>query len=796
LTAYQEKTDMKYVFEPIDKKRAWVVSLLIIAACLFAVGCFSETSFESEEPLPQNGVAKHELKQMGSCDDFLAYAKSAAIQRLTSYAELQKSQIENCWNWSDDTNGDVDIDTGADDEAGGDSDGDSDGDADGDYSGDDDDDTPPADDDQGEDDSHSDTNVQELGVDEPDLVKTDGDYIYTLTAGDLVLVQVGDNGALAETGRLTLGGYAEEIFIQGDLAVVFSAMQRDEVPESIRVPEPEWYSGYWGDYYYGGYEGYYYGDGYTQIAIVDMTNRSAPVVARNIVYAGSYVASRLVNDSVRAVVATATPSLDIPFGLNWYDYCEMPEEMGKTVFEAAYQAYIQEATKLVEALTVDDILPKKIDQVGTQPGSAEYIVECSELYGPETASGAGLLTVASIDLAQYQTQQTDIAVFGDRGLVYASTSSLYLTTSKDYVMQAWESGLWLEETSGIHKFDIAADPGKAIYKATGTVNGRMLNQFCLGEYNDYLRVATTLGDVWMPDTVDNQISILKEQDGELAQVGFLNGIAKAEAEEIYAARFMGDRGFLVTFRQTDPLFTFDLSDPANPKQVGKWQGPGYSTYLHPFGDNYLISVGEEDWRLALSLYDLTNFANPTLVQRYFPDENGEIYSTALSDHKAFTFYKYNDEDFMAFPFYGWAWDENYYYTTYSTGVILLTVGTLGFEERGRLNLNPEQDPYGYYNEGEARRGVFVNDTVFGISRCRVASANIANIAEVLDTLPLYTGDYCEDWGGGYDDYGGDIDVDADGDGDIDTDTASEPDYDTDSDSAPETDTESGDDTGE
>ncbi len=312
----------------------------------------------------------------------------------------------------------------------------------------------------------------------------------------------------------------------------------------------------------------------------------------------------------------------------------------------------------------------------------------------------------------------------------------------------------------------------------------MLNQFCLGEHNGFLRVATTTGEEWDSSTWDNHITVF---DDKLNQVGHLGGIGKEEQEKIYAARFMGDRGFLVTFRQTDPLFTFDLSDPHAPKVVGEWKGPGFSTYLHPYGENHMIAMGREDWRLTVSLYDLTDFANPSLVERIRPGaedgnyEDEEMESAALDDHKAFTFDA--ERELLALPFHGWFWNE--YNEGYNTGILLYNVSHQGFEEAGRMNLLNAEDP-DRFDEGMEQpttRSVFIADTLYGISRCRITSADLNNPSNVFDTIALFTGTYCEeyddevwddnetdtDWDEGDDWDDGDAEVDADVDMDADMD---------------------------
>jgi hypothetical protein len=781
---------------------------MALAFLALGAGCGSETSSKLDDSLgdlPEDQVARHALQKMESCETLLSYAKKAAIQRITAYAEMQKAAMEDgCWSddakdggdvpggWEDDVgsdgdvDGDGDMDADGDMDMDGDGDGDStpvDGDADGDYDNDG----------SGEDgEDHSETNVQEKGVDEADMIKTDGETIFALSGGDLVLVAAGDEGALEVQGRLELGGRPSELFLYGDTVVVFTEKSSSQVPESIWTDAPSWRDGGgWGE---PDWDEDYWPGGYLELVVVDVTDRQAPRVLRTITYAGDYVTSRRIDNSLRVVVSSATPELDIPFQLDLYEFCYLPEQIGRAVFEAAYEAFIEEATKMIEDLAIDDLLPRKIDAVGNDPGAAEQIVTCDAVYGPETAAGTGLLTVVSLDLDDPEAKKTDVGVFGEPGLVYASTSSLYLTSSNEYVKQAWYSGMWADETSGIHKFDISSSVDEAIYLATGTVTGRMLNQFCLGEHEGYLRVATTTGEEWDSSTWDNHITIFEEKDGALEEVGHLGGIAKEEQEEIYADRFLGDRGFLVTFRQTDPLFTFDLSDPYAPKKVGEWHGPGFSTYLHPYGDDHLIALGREGWQLQISLYDLSDFDNPELVERVFPGNEGpyggDIESTALDDHKAFLLDA--KRDLVLLPFSGWTWDE--WSESYMTGIMLYDVSASGFADAGRLNLMDEQDG-DYWSEGPARRSAYIGDTLYGISRCRITSASVDEPGTPLGTVALYEGSYCDEWGSsgdGWDDdwdddWGGDtdidmdVDMDIDGDADMDIDGDADMDVDGDSD---------------
>ena len=239
-------------------------------------------------------------------------------------------------------------------------------------------------------------------------------------------------------------------------------------------------------------------------------------------------------------------------------------------------------------------------------------------------------------------------------------------------------------------------------------------------------MATTTGSAWWgaENTLDNHIQIFKESGGKLVLTGELSGIG--EDEEIYAARFIGPRGFVVTFFQTDPLFTFDLSNPREPKVVGEWLGPGYSTYLHPWGEDLLIAMGKDEyWRTGVSLYDLGDFAEPTLVERQ--PLVGESYeSTALYEHKAFTFNPETGE--LMLPFYDW---DN------ATGVLRYVITEEEIDLQGTLHMGGDISV-----EGPARRAMYNGDAIIGVSACRLTSAVRTDPSEIISSIPIWD-DACE-----------------------------------------------------
>jgi hypothetical protein len=242
-------------------------------------------------------------------------------------------------------------------------------------------------------------------------------------------------------------------------------------------------------------------------------------------------------------------------------------------------------------------------------------------------SGAGLLTVYTVDLAEGLPSVDADAVFTNGDTVYASPSSLFVAT------QRWDDGS-IGTTTSIHRFDIS-HPDRTAYAASGAVPGSLLNQFSLSEDKGVLRVATTLG--WGPEA-ESKVTTLGEDGGHLLQRGQVGGLG--HGERIYAVRFIGDTGYVVTFRQTDPLYTLDLSDPEHPRVRGELKIPGYSAYLHPVGDDLLLGVGQDATDqgrvqgLQLSLFDVSDLARPVRLQKARLADRWSQ-STAEWDHHAF-----------------------------------------------------------------------------------------------------------------------------------------------------------------
>jgi inhibitor of cysteine peptidase len=545
---------------------------------------------------------------------------------------------------------------------------------------------------------YSTTNVQEAGVDESDVVKSDGTYFYIARAQTLRVVRARPADELAEVGRLDLEVHVSEMYLYGSTLLLLA--QRYEQG-----------SGGWEEPAIASWPPYYVGSGLTLVE-VDISDPTAPTVIKQTELDGMLVDSRLTNDRL-ILVLTIAP--------------EVPEDA--TILQ-------------INAMPLDDFLPKL--RAGT---TERNMVGWQECLHPESPDGYYMTAVLTLDAADIESILNSVVVVAGAGTIYASTEALYITDT-DY-----DADDDYREMTAIHKFAFD-DDGAAEYVASGSVPGRLLNQFSLGEFEGYLRLAThvtnpvffgwgvdavavdvvsTAQDIEAPDEY-NAVYVLGQNGAELETVGAIEDIAPNE--DLHSARFIGTRGFLVTFHRIDPLFALDLSDPTNPEIKGELQIPGYSDYLHPLGDDYLIGVGrtvvtmsswggEEPGAVQLSLFDVSDLSNPMLVQQL---ELGGMHSWSFvtQTHKAFTLMP--EQGLLAIPMR--LTEEGTTYYEYDLdpfyGVVCFDVDPeTGFTERGRLAaVNNSEDYYEAWYPGDYPwfRAAFIGDTLYALSADGVAAA--------------------------------------------------------------------------
>lgn len=285
----------------------------------------------------------------------------------------------------------------------------------------------------------------------------------------------------------------------------------------------------------------------------------------------------------------------------------------------------------------ETLIPNITSKVSNNTSKNE-LINYSAMYAPIKLNQRANITTISRFLIDSGEYKTNSSFLGNTHKYYASLTSLYLV-SNEYPL--YYDYIHYKEQQMIYKFSLDENLS---YEGKGFVEGNMLNQFSMSEKDDYLRVATTSGWSWFNDgEIKNSVYTLKVKNKELIVDGVLTGLGH-EGERIYAVRFMGDRGFVVTFRQTDPLYTLDMSDPKEPKVVGELSIPGYSTYLHPIDENRVLSIGRDADEnsaspgLQFQLFDISDFSNPILADKIqIGDRDTYTFSEAEYNHKAFSY---------------------------------------------------------------------------------------------------------------------------------------------------------------
>ncbi len=425
---------------------------------------------------------------------------------------------------------------------------------------------------------YSTTNVQVAGVDEMDMVKTDGIFIYAVSGHTVYIIRAFPAENATILSEITFAGsYSPEIYVSEDRLVVIGNDYRAYL---MAKPTDGMLNNLSKVYF-----PYYSNEGF--IKVYDIANRSNPTLVKDVFINGSVTGSRMVGDYVYivsdkpAMTYNADPVVDLPsFACN-------------------------NITTTIEATDV------------------KYVDAIENFYN--------FITVMAInikDASQQPTSETFLA--GSASTMYVSSENMYLVAYSAYFRPLIVANEWTEQTL-IYRLRFANEA--ITVEASGVVPGSVLDQFSMDEHSGYFRIATT---EWTSNGSKNNVFVLNM---DMEVVGRIENIAPGE--RIYSSRFMGDWCYLVTFRQVDPFYVIDLSMPTSPEIIGVLKIPGYSSYLHPLGGSYVIGVGKEGNNLKLSLFDVSNVSDPKEVDKFQLDYAYSD-SEALNDHKAFLFDEQKD----------------------------------------------------------------------------------------------------------------------------------------------------------
>jgi len=549
---------------------------------------------------------------------------------------------------------------------------------------------------------YSTTNVQIEGVDEADLVKTDGECIYIISEreGKVLLISAYPPESMALQSTISLEGSPKGMFISGNRLVVFEQTcsivpLRGEGEDGIVPGIAPWL-------------------GNVSVKVYDLADKSDPRLIMGYSITGFYSESRMVEPFIYLVV-------------------------------------VEPATIYDE----DVILPRIYDRDGVNE------IMASDIYYFESSEGYHSFTTVFALNVQDENAEPNYETF-----LTASSDALFMSSDNIYIAQTiWErvedvawNGLTVlssQQITAVHRIHV--DGLNVEYVAKGVVPGYVLNQFSMDEFEGLFRIATTsvkeFSDELGGYAEANNLYVL---DRDMNVIGAIEDLAPGE--RIHSARFMGDKCYVVTFKKVDPLFVIDLSSPADPRVLGRLKIPGYSDYLHPFGEGLLIGVGKETveaeegdfaWYrgVKVSLFDVRELENPTEISKLIIGDRGTD-TPVLRDHKAFLLDM--GRGLLVMPVlvaeidpsdYPHGVPANAYGEYVWQGAYVLRISAEdGIEVLGRIeHLGDEGEMLksGYYFESKysVKRGLYINDVLYTVSEGLVKANDISTLQE-LNELEL------------------------------------------------------------
>ena len=522
---------------------------------------------------------------------------------------------------------------------------------------------------------YSTTNTQEENVDEADIVKTDGEYIYYVSNNKVFIVKADNLEVVSEiylsTEKETLR--ISEIYIKENKLVILGngyLLQEPEISsenkeDSVRVNSI----------------------GVAKAFVFDIEDKTNPEKLREVSLEGRYMDSRMVEDNLYLISRKTA---------YWYDGVE-----DYTILPA-----------LGDSVTSNEI--KRVD--------------CTDIIYFEGTDNSSFMIVGGFNINSDEEVSVE-TFFGAGEQIYASENNLYLTQTnyEDYVYN-----------TTIYKFKL--NNSRIELLAKGTVNGNVNDQFSMDEYDGNLRIATTSVIVLEPEkteeyspgimrttiaktTTVNNLYVLNEN---LEEIGRLEDLAPDE--KIYSARFIGDVGYIVTFKQIDPLFVIDLSDPTNPTVKGELKIPGYSSYLHPYDENHVIGIGyntEENGyggtvntTMKMSMFDVSDLENP---QEIFNVDIGTdyAYSEITYNHKVLLYKK--SENLIGFPVT--TRSNNYYNSENGFMIFRIDLENNEFAEYGKI-----MEELDYRTDVE--RVIYIEDKLYTLSRNYIISYDLNTLEQI------------------------------------------------------------------
>lgn len=529
--------------------------------------------------------------------------------------------------------------------------------------------------------NYSKTNTQEENVDEADIVKTDGNYIYYLSDKKLTITAVdGDDLKNIATIEFKDDEYSpRELFIKGNKLILIGNKYEksgiEPLKENAKDKERKLYSTSYKDY--------------TVIKVYDIANKEKPEESRTVEVEGYYISSRMIDNNIYLI---SNKNINAYLCKNY-----AIDELNEDAF--------------------------KIQYIDTALSSDEKCIDFTDVRCIPNMETPNYLNVVSFNVDNNEEANID-TYLGAGTEIYSSEKNLYVTKA-NYEYETEKN----KRTTEIYKFNLV--DGKCKFQKTGEVPGTIINQFSMSEDGEYFRIATTDNDSWKQENNTNNLYVL---NNELEIVGKIEGLAKGE--KIYSVRFMGNRAYMVTFVETDPLFVIDLKDPTNPTVLGELKIPGYSKYLHPYDENHLIGFGENTKvvnygygdrvvtdGMKMALFDVTDPNNPKEMYSVDIGDKG-TYSELLYNHKALLFSK--EKNIIAFPI---SVTEGDYEVEFQGAIVYGLTLENGFELRGKIS-HMKDNYERYHSENRVERIIYIGDNLFTLSGAMIKATNMNSMQEL------------------------------------------------------------------
>ena len=450
--------------------------------------------------------------------------------------------------------------------------------------------------------NYSETNTQVKGVDEADIVKTDGKNIYYVVKEyngyGIAIINVNTNEKVNKIEYDNNEIYPSEIFLYKDKLIVIGNRYQNN---KTVIEETETTS----KRYLELTDVAYIGNSMTTIVVYDVSDVLNIKEIRKVEIEGNYISSRMIEENIYVISSK---------DLYQYYYGSLRED--------------ELQSRYLDTAISDDLICKDYKDIYYFPESEE----------------SNYLNIASFNVNNLE--DANVKTFLGAGSdVYCSENNLYITKTN------WNYKMIEDSTAETSIYKISLNGTKLVLEAETKIPGMIINQFSLDEYNGNLRIAVTKYNNNSSEDTSNNLYIL---DSKLSVIGSIENMA--EGEEIYSVRFMGNKGYIVTFKQVDPLFVIDLSNPINPSVVGELKIPGYSSYLHPYDENHIIGIGYNTTETSygstvndgvkLSMFDVSDPTNPIeMFNTVIGDKHTN--TSATYDHKAVMFSK--EKNIIAIP---------------------------------------------------------------------------------------------------------------------------------------------------